>query len=231
MKKLLLILLCLPLLFSCGGGKKSKEYRISSVTIEPNILTVFKEDEIVTNEHLTYLKFDMSLINGVVYKVNLTNDTLIETYYTDGERYRVKTYFEGTKQLHFDTYMKNNMLEGKYKMYYKNGQLAVSATFIIPNLPFAKKESVLHNDYREWYENGNEKTITNWVYGKLDGQFIEFYKNGQIAEIGMFINDKLDGVYQIFYKNGELKKKTGFKEGKEVYSHCWDEKGNEFECK
>jgi len=76
-----------------------------------------------------------------------------------------------------------------------------------------------HHKYRN-------RTIKNYINGKLNGSYEEWYKNGQLKLRETYKNDKLSGLSEIFYENGDLHQRTNYKNGKlDGLYKAWYENG------
>ena len=128
MKKLLLLLLCVPLI-----GLGQNRYHI---------------DEVITpNDTLTYLKKDMSLVNGIVY-VAQSGKLYAEIEFKDGKRDGI---FKGYSIVHpgkllTEANWKDGREHGTWKDYYENGQLQAEKNYTLGKLI----------SQRCWDEEGNK---------------------------------------------------------------------------
>ncbi len=60
---------------------------------------------------------------------------------------------------------------------------------------------------KEYFNNGNVKTLYHLRNNEMHGLYKEFYPNGRIKEIATFIRGKYEGERKFFYKNGKLRTK------------------------
>ncbi|MBU46576.1 MAG: hypothetical protein CMD28_04015 [Flavobacteriales bacterium] len=59
-----------------------------------------------------------------------------------------------------------------------------------------------------------------------------YYNNGQLKVETFFNKDfNRDGIYKSYYENGQLKSEENYKDDTVISQKCWDEDGNEIECK
>ena len=58
----------------------------------------------------------------------------------------------------------------------------------------------------------------------------EYWENGKLRVEGNVSDDKKEGLWKWYHKNGRYDEVT-FKEGKLISEKCWDENGNEIDCK
>ena len=59
--------------------------------------------------------------------------------------------------------------------------------------------------WKEYYEYGPIKSYGNFSNGEKNGEWKEYHENGQLKSIGNFTEDKLNGEYKMYYNNEELK--------------------------
>ena len=60
---------------------------------------------------------------------------------------------------------------------------------------------------KEWYENGQIKTVSSYKNGVFDGEYKEWYEDGSPKEVGFYNNGKPKGTSKKWYNNGQLKDK------------------------
>lgn len=69
------------------------------------------------------------------------------------------------------------------------------------------KDSIQNGTYQEFYENGELKSKTNYINGKISESLINFYENGKIKEKGLVKNNMISGWWNYYHENGNLNKK------------------------
>ena len=69
---------------------------------------------------------------------------------------------------------------------------------------------------KEYYDNGQLKSIENYVDTIEHGSFIYYYENGIISGEGTMKNGELEGAYSEYNKKGQLKEFTTYKNGYKV---------------
>ena len=101
---------------------------------------------------------------------------------------------------------------------------------------------------KEYYDTRElhvEVIPIEWVGDYGDGNITcsyrkEYYRNGKTKEEGhlKYMMESRDtwrwnqeGEWKFYYENGELKKEGNYKNDKLISKKCWDEDGNEIECK
>ena len=145
------------------------------------------------HDTLTYLKEDMSLINGIVFC-------------DFGE---LGSYKEGKKN-------------GLWKDYDENGKIFSEESW---------KYGVSDGPYIYYFENGEIFERGNHKDGELEGLYQYYYENGQLQWEGNYKNGRMDGLWNTYYETGQLKEEWMGTEGVSILVKCWDEDGNEIECK
>ncbi len=106
--------------------------------------------------------------------------------------------------------------------YYKNGILSSSKTY-----KNGKKDEL----WREWYRNGQLKWAGTYKDEKEDGLWRGWYENGNKRGEWNWKNGEWDGLQRHWHENGQLWFEINSKNGEEISKKCWDENGNEKECK
>ena len=164
MKKILSILLVSVILFSCSDSEI--RYHIDETTSP--------------TDTLTFLKLDMTPLNGMVYCEFGDNGFYINGK-RDGEH---KRWYDNGQLRDLGNY--DNGIFVNYKGWFENGNQ------YIHNVPI--KDSI--SEVMEWYESGQLKTKYNkngWV---KEGEYKEWYENGNVRLISNYKNNKLDGFYK-----------------------------------
>ena len=184
MKKLLSILLISVILFSCSDSEK--RYHIDEVSFP--------------NDTLTFLKKDMSLLNGLVFS------ELGELgVFKDGKMEGLQMRWYDNRQLKMKGNYINGQRNGLWEYYYDNGQITCRDIFIL---------NKINGVSIYWSENGNQLDKKNYVNGVEDGKQIYFegnrnnfvereevFKLGKKISVSYFKNNKK--INTIFFdKNG-----------------------------
>jgi len=76
------------------------------------------------------------------------------------------------------------------------------------------KNGLLDGESREYYEEGNIKSISPFKNNIPDGIFISYYQNGNIKEKHTYKNGNEEGEGLFYYENGQLEEKYFMKNGK-----------------
>jgi hypothetical protein len=156
MKKLLLILLCVPL-FGLGQNR-------------------YHEDDLTTPNDKTYLKQDMSLVNGIVYCefgdlgmwVNGKKDGFHKNWYQEGQLKYKKNFKDGKE-------------DGVQKFWFRSGRL-----WSEKNYKYGKP----HGLHKMWLADGQLIDEANYKDGNAHGLVKEYYSNGQIRYEANYVEGK-----------------------------------------
>ena len=192
-------------------------------------------DEITNpTDTLGYLKYDMSLLNGVVY-----NDFGEVGVFVNGKRNGFHRQWYKNGQLRYEWRYSNNNCTG-YRRWYKNGQIDQEENY---------KNDKYDGIQKVWYENGLLKFEMNYVDGMMDGVQKKWYENGQLEhkeyfkkdqknglstdwrENGLklrernYDHDELNGISRIWFPNGQIQYQGNYQDGKLIKSQVWDEDG------
>lgn len=189
---------------------------------------IYQEEQVLINDYifehpdsLSFLKHDMSLLNGTV-----------ETYYENGQLDERAKFKNGRLHGRYEMYFKNGQLEqrakfkngrinGLHEMYFKSGQIEFESNF---------KNRQLHGTERVWYENGQIKVESNWENDQYHGIRKEWYKNGQLKLEENYKDGKEEGLWKLYYENGQLYVEGNYKDGGLISEKCWDWFGKEIDC-
>lgn len=125
---------------------------------------------------------------------------------------------------------KNDRLIGQYSLYYPNGQLQTEANY--------SQSGYLNGEYKEWYESGKVKIVTQYINGKIDKIKRGYFEGGQVSELFVdgtaikpgyhqtyfkdhtvksnvaVINGLYEGPYKLLFDNYQLALKVNYKNGK-----------------
>jgi hypothetical protein len=183
MKNIIPLLLISIILIGCS--QEVKRYHIDEVLIH---------DEVISkNDTLTFLKKDMSLLNGSVYC----------------EFGEVGTFINGKKY-------------GLHREYFSNGQLWLEETYKDTklkvgddsgNTKYCFPSSTTYNlrligTQKFWYRNGQLKYETNIKNGFENGRSRVWYENGQLKEEYHKKNGKSIGISRGWKEDGQLSWET-----------------------
>ena len=105
---------------------------------------------------------------------------------------------------------------------YRDGLLSSSRTY---------KNGKKNGLWREWYENGQLKWTGTYKDEKEVGLWRGWYENGNKRGEWNWKDGKWDGLQRHWHENGQLWFEINSQNGEEISKKCWDENGNEKECK
>ena len=75
------------------------------------------------------------------------------------------------------------------------------------------KNGLLDGESREYYEEGDIKSISHFKNDIPDGVFISYYQNGNIENKYAYVNGQANGEYFSYYENGKLEERYFLKNG------------------
>lgn len=93
---------------------------------------------------------------------------------------------------------------GKYKMWYDNGQLNESCTLV---------NNKIEGKYKKWNIYGQLIEYSTHVNNTLEGKYKLWHTNGQLKEHSTYVNSKYEGTYKEWYTNGTLRKQYTYLDG------------------
>lgn len=116
---------------------------------------------------------------------------------------------------------KNDTLHGVTKIYWstkslKNTRFNPSSDFVMDSIEGTILKSVLN--YEKGVKQGKQidyytdltHSISNYMNGKLEGEYRAYYNNGKLAREENYKNDQVIGNRKQYYKNGQLKEITPY---------------------
>lgn len=170
--KQILILLISVILFSCSDNEI--RYHIDKTTSP--------------TDTLTYLKSDMSLLNGIVYSefgengkyINGKKDGEHKSWYDNGQLKSLGNYDNGLF-INYQSWFENGNKE-IYNVPKKDTLYEVSIWFESGQLKqrFYCKNLKIEGEFREWFEDGHLRTIHNYRDNKLNGEWKQYYKEDDV---------------------------------------------------
>jgi antitoxin component YwqK of YwqJK toxin-antitoxin module len=83
----------------------------------------------------------------------------------------------------------------------------------VKSIYHTKKEKI-QGEYKEFYKNGNRKKIEHYKDGVKHGEVLIYYKNGDLDTKYTMQKGLIDGKMISYYKNGKLRAETDYKNGK-----------------
>ncbi len=168
--------------------------------------------------------------------INSSNGYVV---YNKGTKEKVSgtliTYYDDNKSIKDELPLKNGMINGVYRAYYKNGYLQAQVDYL---------NSKRDGKHISFYENGTKSYEADMKDEKKSGRVRGWHKNGKLNYDVKYVDNKLEGVVKVYsddgkvesveeYKNGELFKQiqpkkpdnvklqtralTTYGEGKDIY--------------
>lgn len=103
---------------------------------------------------------------------------------------------------------------------FENGQKKFSGEF---------EDGLKNSEWKEFSENGQILTLTNFKKGKLDGLSITYFENGKIKSEIEYSNDIKDGSAKGYFLSGQIQEESNYKLGKlDGVNKKWHENGTLF---
>ena len=230
MKKLLLILLCLPLMFSCVE-KKDNDTENTEENVQKKIpkrvpLWRLTDDPMWAGEEY-----------GVGYAIYTDKEYEPRLEYKDGLSYMkvaseehiigyvsftgigFSLFNDGVTVSEEITFV-NGIKEGLEKEWFKNGKLRYEG-----NMKNNKEDGVS----RYYHENGTLSWEVNYKNGVIEGLEKEWFENGKLRYEGNMKNNKVDGVSKEYCEHGNSFIYNS-KDGVSISLKCFDRNNNETNC-
>tara|TARA_B100000925_G_scaffold283771_1_gene258003 strand:- start:155 stop:841 length:687 start_codon:yes stop_codon:yes gene_type:complete len=222
MKKLLIILICLPLVYSCGeNNEESKD----STTLPKKIES--KEKSFI-KYYYNEVYWEGENNKQVYYNPNTkillkSNNEIISEGIIIIDRESEEKVEEGGYWVDENEVIERYIYDGKtYKIIWKKGKLIEAFQDFDKGL------------FKEYYSNGILKTEIFTKDGFQNNNFSEktYYMSGQLKKKGDYKEGEKDGRWMYYHVNGTLIKeqKYSFEEKRLIYEKCWDEDGKIIVC-
>ena len=138
----------------------------------------------------------------LIRTVKFESDSIVSKVFENGE---YKGYHSNLGLLQSEGLFENNMYQGKWKFYYKDGETIKQIVEYV--------NDTLHGIREDYWENGKLKSKTTNVSGKQNGKTIHYHKNGEIEEINFLKNGDVHGISTRYYSNGKLESKCDYWNG------------------
>lgn len=152
----------------------------------------------------------------------------------------------------------SELLQGKWKFYYPNGQLNGEGEYVNAQSGGRKGDTGILREGRTgrwafWYENGQKREETTYVEGKREGLSVTWHPNGQKkleinyrddkgegpatlwhvngikASEGVVNGGRQEGPWVFWHDNGQKSAEVSFKDGEKVAWMSWDREGKKEE--
>ena len=169
-----------------------------SAKIFSQIDTLYYDDDWKGVEHPIFAKYYRVLFisNNTNYANKFKDYWMTGELQSEGEFISIDKYDDS-----------KSILNGKMKMYYKNGNLKLEA-----NLVNGLKEGVSII----YYENGNKQRELTWNQDALNGKQIDYYENGNKQREVTMEQDIADGNETEYYEDGKIKFSCNYEDGKKT---------------
>ena len=239
MKKLLLLLFLVMILFTFYSGIKSYYYSNEQIKSEEN----YKDNNAGNNytkwydwanpqnqiwrelNHLdVQVSQDSSRLDGMRSYSHENGQIGIELNYKDGKYEGKSTWWYENGQKKYEVNFKDGKEDGKWSHWSKNGKTRSEVNY---------KDGKLNGKYTKWYESGQKDFERNYIdsqsfndWSGANGKWIRWNENGQIQSVEQYKDGKQDGKWSNWNKNGQLWRELNYKDDKYVGSHTqWYENG------
>ncbi len=93
----------------------------------------------------------------------------------------------------------------KHIEYHPNGKVKLQGDLV---------KGIRQNTWVSFYENGNNWSESNYLFGKKNGIYKLFYPNGILKVHGVYENDVKKGVWFFYRENGQFEKEIDFNKEK-----------------
>lgn len=209
MKHIIVSLLTVVFLTSCGSQQKSAGSHMTSIQIEDK--NGFKEtissiDRLKVYERADFLTPQPYDKVVRMYSRGEDGKTLskITTYHENGEPWQ---YLE----------VLNGRACGVYREWHNNGSLRLDVV-VIEGVGDLSEETqvdwVFDGISRAWDERGNLLAEINYEKGKLQGNSLYYHRNGKVCKIIPYEHGLIDGELLVYNEKGNLIGKTPYRKGK-----------------
>ena len=133
---------------------------------------------------------------GIFYAYSYlgTDGKEVQKISLQGNELNVLSYFKNGKKS-VQHIRKNGMIEGEYKEYHENGQMAEAGSFT---------NNEENGSYVKYYENGVKMNETPYVKGIINGVMIDYYPNGKIKLKTTYLEGDRFGVSEKYSLEGKL---------------------------
>ena len=74
---------------------------------------------------------------------------------------------------------------------------------------------------REWHENGQIASVTEYKFSEINGKVERWHENGQKSFEGNYKQNVEEGRFFEWYESGQIKLETGFLKGKLHLREYW----------
>ncbi|WP_417859259.1 toxin-antitoxin system YwqK family antitoxin [Xanthomarina gelatinilytica] len=156
------------------------------------------------NRILKYFNTEDKLIRTVEFK----SDSIVNRVFENGN---YKGYHSNLGLLQSEGLIENHMYQGIWKFYYKDGK-TIKQTVEYVN-------DTLHGLRKDYWENGNLKSIVNIIKGNHNGESFHYYENGNLQEKNTLKDGELHGSMIKYYVNKNVESERNYWNG-ELIDSC-----------
>jgi antitoxin component YwqK of YwqJK toxin-antitoxin module len=86
--------------------------------------------------------------------------------------------------------------------------------------------SCSRNVEKEYYPNGQLKSVLNYKRGQLEGIALYYYENGNLKERVNYRKGKRERTGTTYYESGKLKEEITYEDGERVLVKLFNENGD-----
>lgn len=140
--------------------------------------------------------------DSLTYTDKYDSDSIISDVYQNGY---YRQYHSNRGQLQSEGLIENQMCQGQWKVYSKNGKTIEEIREWV--------NDTLHGIREVYWGNGNLKAKTNYIKGKQNGKTFHYYENGETKEISFLKDEKIHGESIRYFPNGKLESITNLWNG------------------
>ena len=177
------------------------------------------ESELILQNNLWFKEDSNIPFSGTVYR-KTENEKKIIGKLIKGEK--VGYWEEIQLLIRTEGNYKDGNKDGEWNGWYHNGQHGYKGSYLN-----GEKEG----KWIGWYKNGQKSYEGKYINGKKEFHWIYLDDSGQKMLEGKYFNDLEDGLWTYWHENGQKESEKTFKNGELISLKCWDENGNELECK
>jgi antitoxin component YwqK of YwqJK toxin-antitoxin module len=136
-------------------------------------------------------------------------------------------YYDDGTTISAEYNLKNGNLHGPLKVYYQNGNIKKTGTYLngkenglfreynedgIIYVEYFMKDGVKNGAFKSFYNNGHIKSEGSCINGKENGSFREYTENGDLQATYTELNAEYNGLLTV-YENGKISKKVNYLNG------------------
>ena len=218
-------------------------YRELNKDLSPIIETYSINEKCIQKAYYSNKKLAYTREGKLVEGYNLLPNGKYTEYYKNGQIKVQGSYKEGKRDGEFKAFLKNGKSAGSvfYKdgkiikstlvnsmkdnasfslttdiNYNLNSNEIITDEFpngLLKQYFIYNKNGLLDGESREYYEEGDIKSISHFKNDIPDGVFISYYQNGNIENKYAYVNGQANGECFSYYENGKLEERYFLKNG------------------